>query len=120
MATFVGIDLGTTNSVVACRNAYGRPEVIPNREGQNVTPDKGIVRAMLKDLHLIEAALVSDQTVLSLDETVRRHFSNTAILVDDLKVVIWVNPVLKRERAIAWLKDGAKPDASRLLGFRKK
>ena len=38
MATFVGIDLGTTNSVVAHRNAYGRPEVIPNREGQNITP----------------------------------------------------------------------------------
>jgi molecular chaperone DnaK (HSP70)/uncharacterized protein YegL len=38
MATFVGIDLGTTNSVVAHRNAYGRPEVIANREGQNVTP----------------------------------------------------------------------------------
>ena len=34
MATFVGIDLGTTNSVVACRNAYGRPEVIANREGR--------------------------------------------------------------------------------------
>jgi molecular chaperone DnaK (HSP70)/uncharacterized protein YegL len=38
MSTFVGIDLGTTNSVVACRNSYGRPEVIPNREGRNVTP----------------------------------------------------------------------------------
>ena len=38
MATFVGIDLGTTNSAVACRNAFGRPEVIANREGQNITP----------------------------------------------------------------------------------
>jgi molecular chaperone DnaK len=38
MGTFVGIDLGTTNSVVARRNSYGRPEVILNREGQNVTP----------------------------------------------------------------------------------
>ncbi|GAC1450019.1 MAG: Hsp70 family protein [Isosphaeraceae bacterium] len=38
MATFVGIDLGTTNSVVACRNAYGRPEVILDREGQNIIP----------------------------------------------------------------------------------
>lgn len=38
MSTFVGIDLGTTNSVVASRNAYGRPEVLANREGQNVTP----------------------------------------------------------------------------------
>ncbi len=34
----VGIDLGTTNSCVAYRNAYGRPEVIANRDGQNVTP----------------------------------------------------------------------------------
>ena len=38
MGAFVGIDLGTTNSVVARRNAYGRPEVILNRDGQNVTP----------------------------------------------------------------------------------
>ncbi len=38
MPTIVGIDLGTTNSVVAARNAYGRPEVIANREGRNVTP----------------------------------------------------------------------------------
>ncbi len=38
MSTFVGIDLGTTNSVAATRNAYGRPEVIANRDGQNVTP----------------------------------------------------------------------------------
>lgn len=37
-STFVGIDLGTTNSVVAWRNTYGRPEVIANREGQNITP----------------------------------------------------------------------------------
>jgi len=38
MPTFVGIDLGTTNSAVAYRNTYGRPEVIANREGQNITP----------------------------------------------------------------------------------
>ncbi len=38
MTTFVGIDLGTTNSVVAFRNAYGRPEVVANRDGQNISP----------------------------------------------------------------------------------
>src|SRR4051812_18209724 len=38
MSTPVGIDLGTTNSVVAARNAYGRPEVVANRDGRNVTP----------------------------------------------------------------------------------
>jgi len=38
MARSVGIDLGTTNSVVAARDAYGRPAVLANRDGQNVTP----------------------------------------------------------------------------------
>ena len=38
MSIAVGIDLGTTNSVVACRNSYGRPEVIANRDGQQITP----------------------------------------------------------------------------------
>ncbi|MDB5353237.1 MAG: molecular chaperone [Planctomycetota bacterium] len=38
MSIPIGIDLGTTNSVVAARNAYGRPEVIANKEGHNVTP----------------------------------------------------------------------------------
>ena len=38
MSAIVGIDLGTTNSVIAARNAYGRPEVIPNREGGHLTP----------------------------------------------------------------------------------
>lgn len=38
MAAIVGIDLGTTNSVVARRNDYGRPEVVANREGANITP----------------------------------------------------------------------------------
>jgi len=38
MAAIVGIDLGTTNSVVARLNAYGRPEVIANREGRSITP----------------------------------------------------------------------------------
>jgi molecular chaperone DnaK len=38
MPHFVGIDLGTTNSAVAYRNSYGRPEVIANRDGQNITP----------------------------------------------------------------------------------
>ncbi len=38
MGCFVGIDLGTTNSAVARRNAFGRPEVIPNRDGGNITP----------------------------------------------------------------------------------
>ena len=37
MATAVGIDLGTTNSVIAATEA-GAPTVIPNAEGQRTTP----------------------------------------------------------------------------------
>lgn len=38
MNRFIGIDLGTTNSAVARRNDYGRPEIIASRDGANVTP----------------------------------------------------------------------------------
>ena len=34
----VGIDLGTTFSAIAYINAHGKPEVIPNREGDRTTP----------------------------------------------------------------------------------
>lgn len=34
----LGIDLGTTFSVMACLTPDGRPEIIPNREGERVTP----------------------------------------------------------------------------------
>jgi molecular chaperone DnaK len=37
MATAVGIDLGTTNSVIAAMEG-GQPEVIPNAEGHRTTP----------------------------------------------------------------------------------
>lgn len=38
MAKAVGIDLGTTNSVVATVMEGGRAEVIPNAEGGRTTP----------------------------------------------------------------------------------
>ena len=34
----VGIDLGTTNSVVACLDETGRTQVVRNAEGELVTP----------------------------------------------------------------------------------
>lgn len=38
MGVLAGIDLGTTNSAIARIDEHGRPVVIPNREGKNITP----------------------------------------------------------------------------------
>ncbi|HOB43653.1 MAG TPA: Hsp70 family protein [Bacillota bacterium] len=34
----VGIDLGTTFSCLAVLNDYGKPEIVPNKEGERITP----------------------------------------------------------------------------------
>ena len=38
MSRIVGIDLGTTYSAIAVVNEHGRAEIIPNREGERITP----------------------------------------------------------------------------------
>ncbi|MHC4426663.1 MAG: Hsp70 family protein [Planctomycetota bacterium] len=38
MAEIVGIDLGTTFSALAILNAIGKPEIIPNADGERLTP----------------------------------------------------------------------------------
>jgi molecular chaperone DnaK len=38
MSKVVGIDLGTTYSAIAVVNSHGKPEIIPNREGERITP----------------------------------------------------------------------------------
>jgi hypothetical protein len=87
---------------------------------QDITSDVGILRAMLKDLHLIEAALAADRIVISLDEKARGHFSNVSAAVDELKQILWANPVLKQEKVVIWLENGANMQKSRLLGYRRR
>jgi molecular chaperone DnaK len=38
MGAFIGIDLGTTYSAVATIDETGRPSIVANRDGQNITP----------------------------------------------------------------------------------
>ena len=45
MAKVIGIDLGTTNSVVAVMEG-GNPVVIPNQEGSRLTPSVVAVPAL--------------------------------------------------------------------------
>ncbi len=68
MGRIVGIDLGTTNSVVAVLEA-GRPHVIANAEGSRTTPS---VVGYSKDQELLVGQLARRQLVLS----PRNTFSN--------------------------------------------
>lgn len=38
MSAFIGIDLGTTFSAVATIDETGRPTIVPNEDGSNITP----------------------------------------------------------------------------------
>ena len=73
---------------------------------------------MLKDFHLIEAALTTDQTVIALDEVVRALFGTVCQTMGQLKTIVWVNPDKAEEQAAEWLEAGAEPERQRQLGFR--
>jgi len=72
--------------------------------------------AMIKDAHLVEVARVTDRTVVSLDDTVRRLFSAASKSVRSLRTVVWANPRHQAEDCSAWLADGALPEGHRQLG----
>lgn len=84
---------------------------------ERVAANEGTRKAMLKDLHLIEAALASDRTVISLDEKARKPFAEASGSVGELKKVVWVNPAQEKEEAISWLQNGAKAEKKRQLGY---
>jgi molecular chaperone DnaK len=67
MPKAVGIDLGTTNSVVAATMEGGRAEVIPNAEGQRVTPS---VVAFTDDGERLVGQVAKRQAILNPEATV--------------------------------------------------
>ncbi|MCU0497864.1 MAG: hypothetical protein MUF87_10975 [Anaerolineae bacterium] len=73
-------------------------------------------RIMQDDVHLIEAAQATDQTIISCDETAREPFSQLCQQAPALKEILWENPT--RQPAVnLWLKNGASPDPERKLGY---
>ena len=66
MSKIIGIDLGTTNSVVAVMEA-GTPKVIPNEEGQNTTPS---IVAFTKDDKRLVGVLAKRQAVTNPENTI--------------------------------------------------
>jgi len=67
MARAVGIDLGTTNSVVAVLEG-GEPTVIPNAEGARTTPS---VVAFAKSGEVLVGEVAKRQAVTNVDRTIR-------------------------------------------------
>ncbi len=85
MARAVGIDLGTTNSVVAVLEG-GEPSVIANAEGFRTTPS---VVAFTKDGEVLVGETAKRQNVTNVDRTissVKRHMgTDWSVSIDDKK-----------------------------------
>lgn len=81
---------------------------------------KSEVEALRKDFHLIEAAIATDRTVVSRDESVKRLFKAAAPAVAAIQKVVWVNPAVPAERPIEWLVKGARAESARTLGYRER
>jgi molecular chaperone DnaK len=81
MARAVGIDLGTTNSVVAVLTG-GEPEVIANAEGSRTTPS---VVAFAKNGEVLVGEVAKRQAVTNIDRTIRsvkRHMGDPSWKVE--------------------------------------
>ncbi|MBP8918962.1 MAG: molecular chaperone DnaK [Micropruina sp.] len=85
MARAVGIDLGTTNSVISVLEG-GEPTVIPNAEGSRTTPS---VVAFTKNGEVLVGEVAKRQAVTNVDRTIRsvkRHMgTNWSVDIDGKK-----------------------------------
>ncbi|HZX02026.1 molecular chaperone DnaK [Kribbella sp.] len=85
MARAVGIDLGTTNSVIAVLEG-GEPTVIPNAEGARTTPS---VVAFAKNGEVLVGEVAKRQATTNVDRTIRsvkRHMGeNWSVDIDGKK-----------------------------------
>ncbi|WP_269305046.1 molecular chaperone DnaK [Aeromicrobium sp. HA] len=108
MARAVGIDLGTTNSVVAVLEG-GEPTVIANAEGARTTPS---VVAFAKDGEVLTGEVAKRQGVTNVDRTIRsvkRHMGTDWSVEIDGKTF---NP----QQISAFVLQKLKRDAEAYLG----
>ena len=64
-------------------------------------------KAMMKDLHLIEAARQTDLRIVSSDEAARKLFRAATEHMGELSPIHWVNPTIEEDDCVGWLKSGA-------------
>lgn len=97
-----------------CRVDPPEDEELRNKIERTATSEKEI-DAMRKDFHLLDAALATDQFIISLDETVRGCFARATQRVGEIRRIVWVNPDRTEEEPVAWLQNGAPPEGHRQL-----
>src|ERR671915_251323 len=83
MPKVIGIDLGTTNSVVAVMEA-GEPTVIPNAEGNRLTPSVVAVNPksgerMVGQVAKRQAVTNPDNTIFSIKRFMGRKFDDAEV-----------------------------------------
>jgi molecular chaperone DnaK len=108
MARAVGIDLGTTNSVVAILEG-GEPTVIANAEGSRTTPS---VVAFAKNSEVLVGEVAKRQAVTNVDRTIRsvkRHMgTDWSVTIDGKKFT--------PQQISAFILQKLKRDAEAYLG----
>ncbi len=119
MGKIIGIDLGTTNSVVAVMEA-GEPKVIVNEEGSRITPS---VVAFTRDKEILVGQVAKRQAVTNPENTIfsikRFMGRNYDEVNEEMKMVPY--KVLKDEQARAAVrssnmnKDYLPPEISALI-----
>ncbi|HEY2553188.1 MAG TPA: molecular chaperone DnaK [Streptosporangiaceae bacterium] len=108
MARAVGIDLGTTNSVVAVLEG-GEPSVIANAEGSRTTPS---VVAFAKNGEVLVGEVAKRQAVTNVDRTIRsvkrQMGTNWSVSIDSKK--------FSAQQISAFILQKLKRDAEAYLG----
>ena len=63
---------------------------------------------MTKAVHLLEAASVTDNSIISMDENVHELFKASSSKVGEIMTILWTNPDRDYEDKIRWLEEGAE------------
>jgi len=83
----------------------------------SIERDQFILKIVSDDIHLIELALATDKRIISTDDQVRNHLKSASKTVEEIKVILWANPLQTEENVIYWLENGAPEDENRTIGF---
>ena len=110
MAKAVGIDLGTTNSAIAVVDELGRPILIPNKEGNTITPSAVLFRGNQRVVgaKAKNAAVAQPENVALL---IKREMDNPDFTFTDAS-----GNTFRPEELSAFILKKLKQDAEEALG----